>query len=69
MARITIEDCLEKVPSRFQLVRMAALRGRQLMKGAPSVVNTGNKFVVTALREVAAGIVTPVHTKRAAKSE
>ncbi|MEK6790302.1 MAG: DNA-directed RNA polymerase subunit omega [Deltaproteobacteria bacterium] len=71
MARITIEDCLEKVPSRFALVRMASLRSRQLMKGAPSVVNTGNKFVVTALREIAAGIVAeaPAHTKGSKKAE
>lgn len=58
MARITVEDCLKKVPSRFTLVHLAAQRGRQLMKGAPSFVKTENKAVVTALREVAAGYVT-----------
>lgn len=58
MARITVEDCLKKVPSRFTLVHLAAQRGRQLMKGAPSFVKTENKAIVTALREVAAGYVT-----------
>lgn len=58
MARITVEDCLRKVPSRFALVHLAAQRGRQLLKGAPSLVKTDNKVVVTALREVASGLVT-----------
>ncbi len=55
MARITVEDCLKKVPSRFTLVHLASQRGRQLMKGAPQLVKTENKVVVTALREIAAG--------------
>ena len=55
MARITVEDCLKKVPSRFALVHIASQRGRQLMKGAPPLVKTDNKAIVTALREVAAG--------------
>lgn len=55
MARITVEDCLKKVPSRFTLVHLASQRGRQLMKGAPQLVKTENKVIVTALREVAAG--------------
>lgn len=58
MARITVEDCLKKIPSRFTLIHLAAQRGRQLMKGAPAFVKTENKFVVTALREIAAGYVT-----------
>jgi len=58
MARITVEDCLKKIPSRFTLIHLAAQRSRQLMKGAPAFVKTDNKFVVTALREVAAGFVT-----------
>lgn len=57
MARITVEDCLKKVPSRFALVHLASQRGRSLMKGAPSLVKTDNKSVVTALREIAAGAV------------
>jgi DNA-directed RNA polymerase subunit omega len=60
MARITIEDCMEKVPNRFQLVRMAAIRAKQLKKGArPLIEHTENKAVVTSLREIAAGLVKP----------
>ncbi len=60
MARITIEDCMEKVPNRFQLVRMASIRAKQLKKGArPLLTSEGNKEVVTALREIAAGFVKP----------
>ena len=40
MARITIEDCLEKVPSRFQLVHMAAKRVRQIREGSEYLVNS-----------------------------
>jgi DNA-directed RNA polymerase subunit omega len=60
MARITIEDCTEKVPNRFELVQMAAIRAKQLKKGAsPLVKSEDNKAVVVALREIAAGLVTP----------
>lgn len=60
MARITIEDCIEKVPNRFQLVQMAAIRAKQLKKGArPLLVSEGNKDVVMSLREIAAGLVKP----------
>lgn len=60
MARITIEDCMEKVPNRFQLVQMAAIRAKQLKRGAAALLDTdNNKEVVTALREIAAGIVVP----------
>ncbi|MBI5344052.1 MAG: DNA-directed RNA polymerase subunit omega [Deltaproteobacteria bacterium] len=55
MARITVEDCLKKVPSRFALVHIASQRARQLIKGAPAFVKADNKVVVTSLREVAAG--------------
>lgn len=55
MARITVEDCLEKVPNRFELVLVAARRAKQLLKGARPLVESTNKDVVTALREVAAG--------------
>ncbi|HLC18955.1 MAG TPA: DNA-directed RNA polymerase subunit omega [Thermodesulfobacteriota bacterium] len=58
MARITIEDCLEKVPSRFALVHIASQRARKLLKGAPPLVKTDNRIVVNALREIAAGYVT-----------
>ena len=53
MARITIEDCTARVPNRFHLVQMAAIRAKQLKKGARSLVqNDENKEVVTALREI-----------------
>jgi DNA-directed RNA polymerase subunit omega len=55
MARITVEDCLQQVQSRFILVHLASQRARDLMKGAPALVQSENKSVVTALREVAAG--------------
>ena len=53
MARITVEDCLEKVPNRFELVLVAARRAKQLLKGARPLVEDHNKEVVTALREIA----------------
>jgi DNA-directed RNA polymerase subunit omega len=59
MARITIEDCLEKVDNRFSLVHLAARRVRQLKKGAPVLVKAKNREVVIALREIAAGLITP----------
>lgn len=57
MARITVEDCLEKVPNRFTLVLVTAERTKQLLKGEQARIENdeGNKEVVTALREVAAG--------------
>jgi len=55
MARITVEDCLEQVPNRFRLVLVGARRAKQLLKGARPLVETDNKEVVTALREIAAG--------------
>jgi DNA-directed RNA polymerase subunit omega len=54
MARITVEDCLEKIPNRFELVLGAARRAKQLLKGARPLVDSDNKEVVTALREIAA---------------
>ena len=60
MARITIEDCTEKVPNRFHLVKMASIRTKQLKKGAqPLVGGEENKEVVVALREIASGFVKP----------
>jgi DNA-directed RNA polymerase subunit omega len=58
MARITVEDCLERVESRFSLVILAAKRAKMLLKGAPPLVHTDNKVIVNALREIAAGKVT-----------
>lgn len=53
MARITVEDCLEQVPNRFELVLLAARRAKQLLKGARPLVDSDNKDIVTALREIA----------------
>ena len=55
MARITVEDCLTKVESRFELVILAARRAKMIMKGAPPLVESNNRPIVAALREVAAG--------------
>ncbi len=60
MARITIEDCTRTVPNRFHLVQMAAIRTKQLKKGArPLVRSEENKEVVVSLREIAAGYIKP----------
>ncbi|MBM4357906.1 MAG: DNA-directed RNA polymerase subunit omega [Deltaproteobacteria bacterium] len=55
MARVTVEDCLEREENRFALVVMAARRARSLMKNQRALVHCRNKPVVTALREIAAG--------------
>jgi DNA-directed RNA polymerase subunit omega len=56
MARITVEDCLEVVPNRFDLVLTATKRARQIGHGAEPMVDEANdKPTVLALREVAAG--------------
>ncbi len=55
MARVTIEDCLERVENRYELVHLTAKRVKQLREGDPAVVRSKNKTVVTALREIAAG--------------
>ncbi len=60
MARITVEDCIERVPNRFHLVQMATIRAKQLKRGSGSLIARGeNKEAVTALREIAAGYVKP----------
>jgi len=61
MARVTIEDCLEKVENRFVLVHMASKRTRFLLEGEKALVEAPkNKPSTVALREIAAGKVTPV---------
>lgn len=57
MARVTIEDCLDKEQNRFRLVHIATARAKQLLSGADPLYECDNKSVVTALREVAAGLV------------
>lgn len=61
MARITVEDCLQRIPNRFELIVVAARRAKDLLKGARPLVSSENKEAVTALREIAAGKVWPVH--------
>ena len=59
MARVTVEDCLDNVDNRFQLVLVATKRARQLMLGAePTVPRENDKTTVIALREIAGGFVT-----------
>jgi DNA-directed RNA polymerase subunit omega len=55
MARITVEDCLQKVNNRFGLIHLAAKRVRQLRKGAEPLAVCKNKDIVVALREIADG--------------
>lgn len=56
MARVTVEDCLDKTFNRFSLVMLVAKRAKQIIRGAePTVRAPGNKEVVTSLREVAKG--------------
>jgi len=55
MARVTVEDCLKRIPTRFMLVHVATKRVRQLLEGSPRLVKSDNENVVTALREISAG--------------
>jgi DNA-directed RNA polymerase subunit omega len=55
MARVTIEDCLQFVRNRYELVHLATKRSRQLVRGADRLVSSKNNDVVTSLREIAAG--------------
>lgn len=53
MARVTVEDCLEQVEDQFALVHLATSRYRQLHRGSRRLVDSKNKNIVTALREIA----------------
>jgi len=55
MARITIEDCLERVENRYELVHLAVKRVKQIKDGADFLISSKNKAIVTVLREIAAG--------------
>ncbi len=58
MARITVEDCLENVENRFELVLLAARRARQILSGSdPLVPEDNDKPTVIALREIADGLI------------
>lgn len=57
MARVSIEDCLDVLENRFALVTVASTRTRQLMGGEEPLVRSKNKHAVTALREIAEGLI------------
>jgi DNA-directed RNA polymerase subunit omega len=61
MARVTVEDCLENVANRFELVMVASKRARQIATGGkdPLVEEESDKPTVIALREIAEGLITP----------
>lgn len=61
MARVTVEDCLDHVANRFELVMVASKRARQMATGGkdPMVEEESDKPTVIALREIAEGLVTP----------
>lgn len=61
MARITVEDSLEVAKTRFGLVSLASKRARLLLKGAKPLIESKNREIVIALREIAAGLVTYAH--------
>jgi len=60
MARVTVEDCIDKVPNRFDLVLLAAQRARQVSAGAELTIDRDrDKNPVVALREIAEETITP----------
>ncbi|MDE0930099.1 MAG: DNA-directed RNA polymerase subunit omega [Halioglobus sp.] len=69
MARVTVEDCLENVANRFELVMVASKRARQLATGGkdPLVLEEADKCTVIALREIAEGLVTNEILSRASE--
>lgn len=63
MSRITVEDCLQRVNNRFELVMLASKRARELVKGAKPLIESDNREVVVALREIADGKVKKVASR------
>ena len=64
MARVTVEDCVDKVPNRFDLVLYSGFRARQLSGGAePMLERDRDKNPVVALREIAAKLIKPEEAK------
>jgi len=57
MARITVEDCMDKVENRFELVHLCAKRAKQIIKGGTPFVKSTNREIVTSLREIAENFV------------
>jgi len=62
MARITVEDCLEKINNRFMIVQMAIKRVKQYREGYDPLVECNNKEIVTSLREIAGEKVLPAES-------
>lgn len=62
MARITVEDCLERINNRFMIVQMAIKRVKQYREGYDPLVECANKEIVTSLREIAADKVLPAES-------
>ena len=71
MARITVEDCLDNVDNRFELVMLASKRARQMAIGGrdPLVEDDSDKATVIALREIAEGLITPAVLARDSEIE
>ena len=71
MARVTVEDCLENVANRFELVMVASKRARQMATGGkdPLVEEESDKPTVIALREIADGLITPEILSREEEEE
>lgn len=69
MARVTVEDCVDKIPNRFDLVLLAAQRARQISGGAELTIGRDrDKNPVVALREIAEETVKPKHLEEASIS-
>ena len=70
MARLTVEDCLENFDSRYDLILLASKRARQIAMGSEAMVDEeADKPTVIALREIAAGLITPDNIDSIGKSE
>lgn len=68
MARLTVEDCLERIDNRYDLVLLASKRARQITMGSdPLVEQRNDKPTVIALREIAEGLITPANIEKAGK--
>ena len=69
MARVTVEDCVDKIPNRFDLVLFAAQRARQISGGAELMLDRDrDKNPVVALREIAEELVQPTHLEESVVS-
>jgi len=68
MARLTVEDCLEKIDNRYDLVLLASKGARQITMGADPLVEENNdKATVIALREIAEGLITNANIDKAGR--